>query len=227
VTGGDPIEINGNRVVFFGHSQGATQGSLMLPYASFPGAVLSGNGAGLRYSLLTKTAPVDIARSLPIVLWDPATDGSLEMGEWHPALSLIQQWSDAADPYNFAEIAALRPEPDQTPHHIFQTYGIDDSYSPPLTLFAYALAAGLENAPLPVGVDPDADNRNDLLPPEEEALSGNRTIQGEAYTLALRQYEPASNSDGHFVVFDVAEANQDVAEFLFALGERETPSVGQ
>ncbi|HEU5077252.1 MAG TPA: hypothetical protein VFU02_23835 [Polyangiaceae bacterium] len=226
-TGGDPVEINGNRVVFFGHSQGATQGSLMLPYASFPGAVLSGNGAGIRYSLLTKTAPVDIARSLPIVLWDPATDGSLEMGEWHPALGLIQQWSDAADPYNFAEIAALRPEPDQTPHHIFQTYGIDDSYSPPLTLFAYALAAGLENAPLPAGVDPDADNQNDRLPPEAEPLSGNRTIQGEGYTLALRQYEPASNSDGHFVAFDVAEANQDVVEFLFALGERETPSVGQ
>jgi len=225
-TGGDPISINGNRVVFFGHSQGSTQGSLMLPYTSVPGAVLSGNGAGLRYSLLTKTAPVNIARALPIVLWDASLDGTLKMGEWHPALGILQQWIDAADPYNFAEIAGMRPEPGQTPHHIFQTYGIDDTYAPPLTLFAYALAARLDNAPLPAGVDPDETNQNDRLPPGADPVSGNRNIDGADYTLALRQYEAPADSDGHFVAFDVPEANQDVVNFLFSLGEREIPTVG-
>jgi hypothetical protein len=225
-TGAAAISINGNKVVFFGHSQGSTHGSLMLPFADIPGAVLSGNGAGLRYSLLTKTQPVNIAGALPVVLWDPAPDGTLNMGEWHPALGMLQQWIDAADPYNFAELAAVRPEPNQTPHHIFQTYGIDDSYSPPLTLFAYALAAHLENAPLPAGVDPDADNQHGGLPPEAEPLSGNRNIDGADYTLALRQYEAPSDSDGHFVVFDVPEANADAVEFLFDLAARDTPSVG-
>ncbi|HEY6726432.1 MAG TPA: hypothetical protein VI197_20490, partial [Polyangiaceae bacterium] len=226
-TGGDPVELNGNRVVFFGHSQGATQGSLMLPYAGFPGAVLSGNGAGLRYTLLTKTQPVNIAGAVRFVLWDPAPDGTLEMGEWHPALGILQQWIDAADPYNFAEMAAMRPEPDQTARHIFQTFGIDDRYSPPLTLFAYALAARLENAPLPAGVNPDEDNRHGGLAPAADPLSGNRTVQGEDYTLALRQYEPANDSDGHYVAFDVGVANRDVVEFLFALSEREIPTVGE
>ena len=225
-TGGDAISINGNKVAFFGHSQGSTHGSLMLPYASIPGAVLSGNGAGLRYSLLNKTQPVNIAGALPVVLWDPAPDGTLNMGEWHPALGMLQQWIDAADPYNFAELAAARPEPGQAPHHLFETYGIDDSYSPPLTLFAYALAARLENAPLPAGVDPDVDNQHGGLPPDTDPLSGNRTVDGEDYTLALRQYEAPSDSDGHFVVFDVPEANADAVEFLFDLAAGRTPSVG-
>jgi len=224
---GEDIEINGNRVVFFGHSQGSTQGSLMLPYAAYPGAVLSGNGAGLRYSLLNKTKPVDISRALPLVLWDAAPDGTLKMGEFHPALGILQQWIDAADPYNFADIAGIRPEPDQSPHHIFQTYGIDDSYAPPLTLFADAIAAGLDNAPLPAGVDPDENNQTGQLPPAEDPISGNRTIDGEAYTLAMRQYDPPSDSDGHFVAFDVPQANQDVVNFLFSLAERETPTVGE
>lgn len=226
-TGGDPISINGNRVAFFGHSQGATHGSLMLPYSAFPGAVLSGNGAGLRYSLLTKTQPVNIAGAVRLVLWDSGADGTLKMGEWHPALGLLQQWIDAADPYNFAEMAAIRPEPGKSPRHLFQTYGLDDRYSPPLTLFAYALAARLQNAPLPAGVELDEDNRHGSLTPATTPLNGNRTIQGDDYTLALRQYEPANDSDGHFVAFDVGVANRDVAEFLFALGERQTPTVGE
>lgn len=226
-TGADPIPIDGGTVVFFGHSQGSTHGSLMLPYAPISGAVLSGNGAGLRYSLLAKTEPVNIAKALPFVLWDiDPSDGSLEMGEWHPALGLLQQWIDAADPYNFAELAAMRPEPNQNSHHIFQTYGIDDSYAPPETLFAYALAARLEMAPLPSGVDPDEANQNSRLVPESDPLTGNRSVGGMGYTLAIRQYEAPSGSDGHFVVFDVEQANSDAVEFLHALADQQLPTVG-
>lgn len=227
VTGGDPVAINSSRVVFYGHSQGSTHGSLMLPYSEFPGAVLSGNGAGLRYSLLSKTREANVSRAVPIALWDAAPDGTLKMGQWHPALGILQQWIDAADPYNFAEIATVRPESGQTPHHIFQTYGMDDSFSPPQTLFAYALAARLENAPLPAGVDPDDDNQHSGLSPEANPLNGNRTIQGAKYTLAMRQYEPTNDSDGHFVAFDVGIANRDVVDFLFALSQREIPTVGE
>ena len=225
-TGGDAIGIDATKLVFFGHSQGSTHGSLMLPFAAVPGAVLSGNGAGLRYSLLAKTQPVNIAQALPFVLADATATGALNMGEWHPALGMLQQWLDAGDPYNFAELAGMRPESGQSPHHIFQTYGIDDSYSPPETLFAYALAARADNAPLPDGVEPDTANQNSRLSPEADPVSGNRSVGGMDITLAMRQYEAPAGSDGHFVVFDVAEANGDAVQFLEALAAGEIPSVG-
>ena len=37
-------------------------------------------------------------------------------------------------------------------------------------------------------------------------MSGNRNVDGANYTLALRQYEAPSDSDGHFVAFDVEAA---------------------
>jgi hypothetical protein len=135
---------------------------------------------------------------------------------------MLQQWIDAADPYNFAALAAYRPEMDGMAHHILQTYGTDDSYAPPTTLFAYALAARAANAPLPNGVTLDDANTNSRLAPGTDPVSGNLT--GDI-TVAMRQYAAASGSDGHFVVFDDATANADAVAFLEALIAGTTPSV--
>ncbi len=223
-SGGEPIRINENALAFFGHSQGATHGSLMLPYSdTFKAAVLSGNGASLMDSLLTKTSPENIAQALPFVLQDPDAEGKLFGGVMHPVLSLLQHWIDPADPLNFAVIAGKRPLEGRPAKHIFQTYGLGDSFSPPSTLATYALAAELELAAHDASVsEPDPIGG---LTPSPEPLMGNVSVGDANYTLAVRQYSPPSGVDGHFVVFDLPSANQDAVQFLAAALFGQTPSV--
>ena len=54
-------EIKIGPLAFWGHSQGATEGGIAMPYTSgVCGAVMSGQGASLMDALVTKTNPVDV-----------------------------------------------------------------------------------------------------------------------------------------------------------------------
>ncbi len=225
-SGGDAIKADPNAIVFFGHSQGSTEGSLALPYTDvYKAAVLSGNGASLMDALLNKTSPVNIKGALPFVLADFDSKGGLAGGADHPVLTLLQQWEDPADPLNFADAIARTPITGMTPKHVFQTYGLGDTYAPPVTLQTFAIAAGLEEA------DPDASvstpDKIGNLQPKPVPLSGNVSIGGNPYTLAVREYAPPSGNDGHFVVFDVKNANGDAVRFLGMAAEGNVPQVGQ
>jgi hypothetical protein len=157
---------------------------------------------------------------IPFVLNDFDADRSLFMGDYHPVLSLVQQWIDPADPLNFAEPAGFSPEAGGTPKHIFQTYGLGDSFSTPETLVTYARAARLTE----VGPHSSADEPDDLSLTQADApVCGNGP---NSVTLAVRQYGPPSGSDGHFVAFDVAGANQDVVRFLAAAALGQVPPAG-
>jgi hypothetical protein len=222
-TGGDAIKIDPTNIVFFGHSQGSTEGSLALPYAdTYKAAVLSGNGASLMDALLWKTSPENIAAAVPILIDDPdPATGYLNGGDKHPVLTLLQQWIDPADPLNFAVTAGSAPPTGHTGKHLFQTYGLSDTYSPAATLQTYAIAAQLELAPPAAGL---------VVPSGEQiAVSQSTTpVSGNGpngLTLAVRQYEPPSGDDGHFVVFDVPTANDDVLHFLAEAASGATPSV--
>jgi hypothetical protein len=213
---GTPATIDPDRLFFFGHSQGSTEGSLMLPFADgYKAAVLSGNGGSLLNALLTKSKPVNVRAALPIALSDPTVAGGL--GEVHPVLSLLQQWIDPADPMNFARSVVRAPIPGHPAKHVFQTYGTDDTYSPPVTLDVYSIAAQLTQvAPLisEIGLL-EAD-------PPLFANEGAGTI-----TAGVRQYDPPAGSDGHFVVFDVPQANEDMVRFLSMAAEGEIPAIGE
>jgi hypothetical protein len=224
-SGGEPIKVDGGRIVFLGHSQGATHGSLMLPLSSFPGAVLSGNGASLVHSLLAKQKPVNIAGALPLLLQDPTPQGQLAMGDLHPVLGLLQQWIDPADPLNWAAAAAREPLESRAPKHVLQTFGLGDTYSPPKTLAAYSYAAGLDLAAHPSGVSPLGDNLLAGKTPASGPLSGNVEVDGVTVTAVVRQYAPPAGRDGHFVFFDVPAANSDVVSFLSAAATGVLPSV--
>jgi hypothetical protein len=227
-TGGDAIRIDPAAIVFFGHSQGSTHGSLALPFADqVRAAVLSGNGASIGDSLVSKTSPVNIAASLPLLLggdseWDDPS--VLRSGSFHPVLDLVSQWIDPADPLHFARLAARSPEASRTPKHLLQTYGLGDTYSPTVTLLQYALAAGLDQAP----PDPSAIPPDDFgTPPGTAAVQGNLTVAAASFTLVVRQYGPSAGGDGHFVAFDQPNANQDVVAFLALAAMGQVPSVGQ
>jgi hypothetical protein len=187
--------------------------------------VLSGNGASLLYSLLTKSKPVNIAAGIPVVLQDFDAQFKLAGGEYHPVLSLMQQWVDVADPLNHAAAIARRAPTGRTPKHVFQTYGLGDTFSTPITMATYAAALG------GVQVRPDAsvttpDTIEGVPVSAAVPVSGNLSIGGRSYTLAVRQYTPPSGRDGHFVAFDVANANADVARFLGMASRGTVPAAG-
>jgi hypothetical protein len=46
-------------------------------------------------------------------------------------------------------------------------------------------------------------------------------------TAAVRQYDPASGDDGHFVVFDVAQANDDMVRFFSMAASGDIPQIGE
>jgi hypothetical protein len=222
-SGGDAISIDPARIVFLGHSQGSMHGSLALPYADmYQGAVLSGNGASIIHALLNKTSPVNIAQAVPFLLQDQTiANGGIALagGENHPALTLIGQWIDPGDPVNFALEIAFEPLTNHTAKHMFQTYGLGDTFAPPVTMKIYALAAQASEVPAHSSADP-ADNLGLLQ--SNGSVTGNRN----GITLALRQYAPSGTNDGHFVAFDVDDARTDVLQFLGMAANGQTPTAG-
>lgn len=219
-TGDMPTTIDPDRIVFFGHSQGGTEGSLMLPFADdYKAAALSGNGGSLMHALLNKTNPVNIKALLPLLIQEPAlVDGTEDV---HPVLSLLQQWIDPADPLNFARL--LRTPP--TGHAMkstFQIQGLFDTYSPAKTLWNYSIAGGFTQVE-PV-LDDELEFEDILLPHAAPPVAGNLGMM--MITHGMRQYEPADGDDGHFVVFDVPQANEDLVRFLSMAAAGQVPAIG-
>lgn len=222
-TGGRAISIDPARVSLFGHSQGATHHSLALPMSDLTGAVLSGNGGSLKHALLYKKNPVNIAGAIPLILQDVAPDGSLRMGDKNPVLGLLQHYIDAADPLNFAPLLLQRPEMGRSVKHVFETFGLDDSYSPPQTMAAFIYATqNMDLAPHPPGVAPRGANLL-TLSPSAGAVSLNVEGTSATVTGVTRQYD--IEGDGHFVVFEDSSANEDALGFSRALLSEGAPTV--
>lgn len=186
-----------DKIVFWGHSQGATEGAIAMPYASssVSAVVLSGAGASLIDALLTKTSPVNIAAAVPFVLGDPSGVGS-----GHPVLGLLQNSIDPADPLNHGRAMTK---------HIFVPYGQKDTYTPSAVQATYVLAAGLglaAHAPSVTTPEPIGGLTTIAVP-----ASGNLT--GPTRTGITRQYAPAGY-DGHFVVFKDSTGKNDAINFV-------------
>jgi hypothetical protein len=206
-------------IAFWGHSQGATEGGIALPYVKgYAGAVLSGEGASLVDALLTKKNPVDVAAVVPIVLEDPAVD------VYHPALALFQTALDEADPLNHAAGIAVAPLTAIGAKHLFQPYGLGDTYAPPVTQQTFAVAARLGVAMQPASLT-TPDSIGDITPTAVPA-SGNLTVGTSTVTAFVREYQPGATYDGHFVAFQNADAEQDVSTFLADVVSGVVPKVG-
>lgn len=215
----------GGKVAFWGHSQGATEGAIALPYSGYVAATLSGEGASLLDALLTKTSPVNLAASVPFALSDAAGDGTLRGGVFNPILSLLQLYIDPADPLGYARLATSAPPAGMTAHHVFQPYGLSDSYTPSIVQQTYILAAGLGlvkedssvDAPEPIG----------SLEPIPPPALGNLNVDALPYTALAREYAPKKGEDGHFVAFDLPSARGDAERFLAGALAGKVPRVGE
>lgn len=214
------VRFDPSRMVIFGHSQGATHAQLMVPFE--PGiiaALLSGAGGDLTESLLTKTRPVNIAGAVPLALLDVASNGTLIAGDYHPALALLQMFYERADPVNYGILYHAEPV-DMMGHHVFQTYGLGDSFSTERTMSAFARSARMPHvAPELVAIG----GLGTILSPP---VMGNVTIATVPYTVGLRQYMPDSGNDGHFVSTQTAQGRMDAVRFLNEALAGVVPSIG-
>ncbi len=224
---GTPFNLTSS-IAFWGHSQGATHGAIATPYADWAGVVFSGQGGSLKDSLTTKSSPVNIAGMIPFVLQDVSSQGKLPHGRHHPVMELLQLYIDGGDPVAYNNILALEPLAPLEATHMFQLYGLDDTFTTSQTQSAYAGGTGAAMAAHHASVVTVEDvaglGEDDELP---LPVSGNRTINGKVVSIVLRQYAPASGADGHFVAFTVPAANGDALRFLAGALSGVTPQVGQ
>jgi hypothetical protein len=208
-------------LAFWGHSQGATEGGLAMPYtAGIKGAVLSGEGASVIDGLLGKKNPVDIADVLPVAIEEDPT----KMGVYHPVLALLQNDLDGVDPLNHAGALIVAPGSTAVQKHVFQPFGQGDTYAPPSTEQTFAIAAHLaEVVPGGMGVTGSPIAGVPLPAP----LGGNATVLGTILTAVVRQYAPGPKYDGHFVAYDNAAAEADVDHFIGDALAGKAPKVGR
>jgi len=206
--------IDSSRLVFWGHSQGATEGAMFLAFdRTTDGALLTGASASLTDALLTKKAPVNIADSMWLALGE-AAPGSVDT--FHPVLSLLQGWTDPVDPVNFARDVVTVPAAGALPihrRHVLMLWGKDDTFTATAVQGTFAVGAGLTL------VGPEAD-MSDFVDPAPMPVQGN--VGGK--TAAVMQYAPAGY-DGHFVVYQDPGAQHQAAHFIARVAAGLTPRV--
>jgi hypothetical protein len=231
---GAAVKIDPAAVLFWGHSQGATEGGISTPYTSqLGGVVFSGQGASLIDALLNKTQPVNIAGAIAFALSDllyaDPTTHKLRGDIFHPVLSLLQTYLDPSDPLNHA--AAMTPATTGG-HHVFQAYGQNDSFAPGVTQLTYAIAANLGVAAHDPKITTLEFSCANCLPKFATETAGplNKNVNGRL-TAAVRQYaqpmgaDGGVTADGHFVAYFNPLAQRDVYHFLDDLAKGTAPTV--
>jgi hypothetical protein len=217
--GGVAIDFDQTRVFFFGHSQGGINGPMLLAVDdSALGGVLSASGGLVAMALLEKTRPLDVGELVRSVLLGLFDDEKAEVDAFHPAISLAQTIADPTDPIHYARAIVREPRAGFPAKSVLMTEGVDadgsgDSYTPPRSIEAQALATGLppqvplihipDGLPL-AGLDPVA------VP--ASGLAGN--LAGGRASGVLAQWPASQASDGHFVVYDIPAAMEQAAGFL-------------
>src|SRR4029077_1627819 len=122
---------------------------------------------------------------------------------YHPVLALLQAALDQADPLNHAAAIVSAPNSTGTAKHLFQPYGLGDTFAPPPTEATFAIAGRLGVAAASSTVTtPDAIGGST---PAVARVSANLTVAGKKNTACVREYQP-SGYDGHFVAFKNADA---------------------
>ncbi|MDQ3036545.1 MAG: alpha/beta hydrolase [Myxococcota bacterium] len=217
---GEALDLDGARIVVWAHSQGATHAALMTPFEPGVRAVLfSGLGGDLTESLLTKTEPVDIASVVPIALLDPDGSGALTVGDYHPALAMIQAYYERVDPVNYGRRMWRDPREGDLGRHLMMTWGAGDHFSTERTMNAFARSASLSMV---------APQLADIgVATVDPPLSGNATVGGEVRTVGLRQYAPPDGVDGHFVSTRAVQGRADATRFVLESLAGGTPTIGE
>ena len=201
------ITLDMNHVFFFGHSQGGLTGPGFVAFEPLlKGAVMSGTAGLLYLNLLHKTKPLNIPALVETFLRDEPVD------ENNPSLALLQMWVDRSDPANYAPLMVRKPPPGVAPRNIFQTEGFTDTYAPNIGIEAFATALGGDLVQEPAQKDVLG-----LTLRGRTVKTAPITANLDGVTAVLAQFNQKAGSDGHFVVFDIAAAKKQAAQFLGTL----------
>lgn len=205
---GEMVEINHERLSFFGHSQGAMVGALAAPYIStrVRAVGLSAAGGGTAEAAISKVDPIPV---LPILASALAIDEE-RLSVLHPVLGVVQMLSEATDPLNYGPYwFSEEPAWGGSPVSMLMTEGLDDTYTPPRTIESLATAARMPIAGKmlyePAGFSLRELGQQDL-PLEENAESWS----GTDVTAGLCQFADV----GHFAIYDLDEAKDLYRDFL-------------
>jgi len=212
-------------VLFHGHSQGAVVAGPFLGTDSIcRAALLTGAGANMILTLMTKKSPTDVLKLLKLAAGLPPTED--ELNEFSPLLSLAQILAELADPINFAQTYFLKPAPNVAPKHIFQIVGIDDTYVAAPTHYAAALAARLE----PAGdmLDDSWLDRFELVGLkllDYPVVLNQSTQDNLPVTAAFVEYVSDGSFDGHFVFYELNEPKYQALCFFKTLVSSGVPTI--
>ncbi len=207
---GEALRFDLDKIFYLGHSQGGVVGAVAVAWEpAFRGAVFSGAGGLLIQSLLGKTSPNDIPSAVRVGLADP------DVTRVHPVLNLAQQLAESGDGVNHARYVIRLPQENAEPRHVFQVFGVGDTYSPDATQYALARQLGLQQ--VPNGQTPLATINETNLPATGNAAFGTTGV--------VQLYAPASGSDAHFVLFERTDAPLQVAGFFASAVLNGTPTV--
>jgi enamine deaminase RidA (YjgF/YER057c/UK114 family) len=218
------VSFDASRIVFMGHSQGATTGPLFLPYEDdLIGAVLTGAGGSLVEGLLGKKKPYDASVGVRLGLQE------VEIDAWHPVLALIEHYFDATEPALYAPLAFATPEGKAL--SVLNVMGWDDSYAPWQggVIFAASLGGAWvtpDSQPVTLdvtGYDPVADLG---LSEASTPVQGNVTGPGgKKVTGATSAAVSDGTYDGHFVGVRNPTEQKRIATFLADLFANKIPRV--
>lgn len=205
---GDQIEINHDRLMFFGHSQGAMVGALAAPFIStrVVAVGLSAAGGGTAEAAISKVDPIPV---LPLLASALRLDEEV-LSVLHPVLGMVQMLSDATDPMNYGPYwFSWAPEWEGESVDMLLTEGLEDTYTPPRTIEALATAAGMpiagEMLYEPAGFALRGLGAEAL--PFEENIVG---FDGGEVTAGLAQFADV----GHFAIYEDDDAKDLYRDFL-------------
>ena len=199
-------------IYYFGHSQGSNVGTTALATSDrAPAAVLSGAGAFLTSSLLSKTSPVNSAEGLRAIIGDPDFDAA------HPVMTIWQTYFDSSDMSTTPPLLLRRPPATLDVQALLMSYGPGDTFSPPGTLRTMAQFRG-------PATGRGSDRRPQHCHHRSARDSKRQRWRRSASVWRCVQYQP-DGYDGHFVAVLDPQAVTDWLAYLMSLIESGAPAV--
>jgi hypothetical protein len=205
---GAEIRFDPSKMLYIGHSQGATTGSLATPYEpDLRSVIWSGAGAGLVLSMLSKTKPVSVPLATAVALQELRDNMPIPLNDLHPGLGLVQGLFDPMDPLNHGRVQTVERDPAHPIQHVLHVYGLDDSYAPPSTIETYARTMRLALA------NPALKELGSGFQKLDLPIRENLTVSNGKATAVLIQVRP-TDYDGHFVLFRDAEMKRRYQQWV-------------
>ena len=197
-------ELDADRLVYGGHSQGTQAGSMLAAFSSeFDAFVLNGIASYMSITIVERKDILDFEAFVMGVL---GIDRDLD--RFHPVIQMIQMGADAADNHNYAPLWSGW-EGNPSGNHVFVINGLEDGTTHPIGMTFLTVAA--DSAPIePAGwnVDPyDVWDRE----PEALPIQGNR----EAYDGSPLTHASWLDAEtGHGTIYQ-RRAPRDMAIFFW------------